>query len=176
MILYTIRHGQTVWNAEDRVCGRTDIPLTGLGMEQAREAGRKLADEHIDLMIVSPMLRARQTADIIDGFIGVGYKTEDRLLEQNYGTFEGCKRDDAEYIKVKSEFAYRLPGGESPLDLCHRVYGLIEELNAKYGDKRVLLVSHGGVCRMIYTYFNSMMNEEYPKFRLGNCEIKKYEL
>ena len=176
MILYTIRHGQTIWNAENRVCGRTDIPLTGLGMQQAREAGRKLADEHIDVMIVSPMLRARQTADIIDGFIGVGYKTEERLLEQNYGTFEGCQRDDAEYIRVKSEFAYRLPGGESPLDLCHKVYGLIEELNSKYGDKRVLLVCHGGVCRMIHTYFNSMMNEEYPKFRLGNCEIKKYEL
>jgi broad specificity phosphatase PhoE len=174
MILYAVRHGQTVWNAADRVCGRTDIPLTELGMEQADEAGKKLAGERVDVMLVSPMLRARQTADIIDRRLGVGYSTDERLLEQNYGKFEGCLRGDPEYLKVKAEFAYRLPGGESPLDLCHRVYGLIEELTEKYGGKRVLLVCHGGVCRMINSYYIPMTNAEFAALRLGNCEIRKY--
>ena len=62
MRLYVARHGQTQWNLEDKVCGRTDLPLTEVGLEQARLLAERTKDLKIDVIISSPMLRARQTA------------------------------------------------------------------------------------------------------------------
>ena len=64
MKLYTVRHGETEWNIVNRICGRTDIPLTENGVEQAKETAENLKGTHIDLVLVSPMLRARQTASL----------------------------------------------------------------------------------------------------------------
>ena len=65
MKFYVTRHGQTPWNRENKVCGTTDIGLDEIGMEQARETARKLKDVPLDRVICSPLLRARQTAQLI---------------------------------------------------------------------------------------------------------------
>ena len=62
MILYVARHGQTQWNSENKVCGRTDLPLTEVGFAQAEMLAEKAAGGKLDMIISSPMLRARQTA------------------------------------------------------------------------------------------------------------------
>ena len=62
MKFYVTRHGQTAWNRENLVCGITDLPLDETGREQARQTAQKLKDTHLDRVIVSPLLRARQTA------------------------------------------------------------------------------------------------------------------
>lgn len=176
MKIFAVRHGQTQWNEQGRVCGRTDIPITEIGKEQAKSTGGILMDKHIDVMLCSPLLRAQMTAEIISEYIGIGYTVEERLIEQNYGIYEGLPRNDSEYMKVKAEFAYRLPQGESPLDLGRRVYNLLDDVKLQYPDKNVLFVCHGGVCRMVHTYFNSLTNKEFNNLRLDNCEVREYEM
>ena len=93
-----------------------------------------------------------------------------RLGEQEFGKFEGVPRDDKEYQAAKREYFARYPGGESYFDMAVRVYPLIKELEGK----TALLVTHGGICRIIRSYFQDMGNEEFVQFAQGNCEVKIY--
>lgn len=176
MRIYVARHGQTRWNVENRVCGRTDLPLTEEGERQARLLCEKLENVKIDLIIASPMLRARQTAAPAAEAYGISMVTDDRLIEQDYGIFEGVSRFDEGFLNNKRHFAFRYPGGESMMDVAHRVYSLLEELPVKYPGKTILLVCHGGVCRVIRTYFEDMTNEEYFLYSEENAAVREYEL
>ena len=176
MKLYVARHGQTLWNLEDKVCGRTDIPLTRLGQEQAQLLAQRTKELKIDLIISSPMLRARQTAAPAAAMHGLEILTDDRLIEQNYGIYEGVSRFDNGFLGNKRHFAYRYPGGESMMDVAYRVYSLLQEIKEKYAGKNVLLVCHGGVCRVIRTYFEDMTNEEYFHYSEGNAAVREYTL
>lgn len=169
-MLYVVRHGETEWNAVNKVLGRTDIPLNDKGIKQAEEMARSLKDTKIDVFLCSPLLRTRQTADAISDVLGIGYKTDDRLIEQDFGRFEGVDRTDAEYQAAKREFFVRYPGGESFFDLAARVYSLIKDLEGS----NALLVTHGGICRIIRSYFEDMGNEEFVTFAQGNCEVRMY--
>ena len=170
-MLYVVRHGETEWNALDKVLGRTDIPLNSKGVEQAKEVARLLKDAEIDEFLVSPLSRARQTADVISKETGIGYKADDRLMEQDFGAFEGINRFADEYQAAKREYFVRFPGGESYFDMAARVYPLLEEAK----DKNVLIVTHGGICRIIRNYFEDMGNEDFVRFSQGNCELRIYQ-
>ena len=176
MKLYVARHGETEWNALNKICGRTDIPLTERGLEQAKLLAANMTDKQLDVIIASPMIRAQQTAGAVSEVIDVPVLTDERLIEQNFGDFEGLDRGTPEYLANKRQFAYRYPGGESQMDVAYRVYGLIEELKGKYPDKSVLLVCHGGVCRSVRTYFVDMTNDEYFLYSEENAASKVYEL
>lgn len=175
MKLYTVRHGETEWNIVNRICGRTDIPLTENGVEQAKETAEKLKGTHIDLVLVSPMQRARQTADVICQALGLTYETDARLLEQDYGIYEGGHRFAPEYLACKRNFFYSFETGESTAQLAHRVFGLVDELKEKYPDKSVLLVCHGGVCRMVHMYFHYLDNEGFNAYRIPNAGVHFYD-
>jgi len=176
MRILVARHGQTAWNAQNKVCGRTDLPLTELGQAQAKELARKLEHEGLDLIIASPMLRARQTAQAVADLCGAEVMVDDRLIEQNYGIFEGVDRKDPGFLANKRHFAYRYPGGESMMDVAYRTYSLLTEIKAKYPGKTVLLACHGGVCRVIHTYFHDMTNEEYFHYSPDNAAVMEYQL
>ena len=175
MKLYTVRHGETEWNIVNRICGRTDIPLTENGVEQAKETAENLKGTHIDLVLVSPMLRARQTADVICQTLGLTYETDARLLEQDYGIYEGGHRFAPEYLACKRNVFYNFETGESTAQLAHRVFGLVDELKEKYADKSVLLVCHGGVCRMVHMYFHYLDNEGFNAYRIPNAGVHFYD-
>lgn len=170
-MIYVVRHGETEWNAINKVLGRTDIPLNANGMNQARELARSMNDLKIDVFLCSPLLRTRQTADIISSEIGVQYKIDNRLIEQEFGEFEGVDRSDPKYQKAKREYFVRYPGGESYFDMAARVFPLLKEL----AGTNALLVTHGGICRIIRSYFEDMGNEEFVQFCQGNCEIRRYD-
>jgi probable phosphoglycerate mutase len=174
MKLYAARHGQTEWNSESRVCGISDINLTNKGIEQAKELSTKLIDHQIDIIFSSPLRRAKITAEIISNTIGKDYIIENRLIEQNYGFFEGVPRDMEEFKEAKKHFPSKLLGGESLFQVVHRVYNLIEETKEKYPNNNVMFVTHGSVCRVINAYFNDLSNEEYYKYYTGNCEWSEY--
>lgn len=176
MKLYVARHGQTRWNLEDKVCGRTDLPLTQLGMEQAQLLADRTKDLKLGVILSSPMLRACQTAAPTAALYGLEILTDDRLVEQDYGIYEGVSRFDEGFLGNKRHFAYRYPGGESMMDVAHRVYGLLDEIREKYAGKNVLLVCHGGVCRVIRTYFEDMTNDEYFHYSEENANVREYEL
>ena len=128
MKVYAARHGQTQWNLEDKVCGRTDLPLTETGLEQAQLLAQRTKELKIDVILSSPMLRARQTAAPTAALHGLEVLVDDRLIEQDYGIYEGVSRFDEGFLANKRHFAYRYPGGESMMDVAHRVYGLMEDV------------------------------------------------
>lgn len=174
MKLYVARHGETEWNALNKVCGRTDLPLTETGFQQAEKLADRTQNLGIDVIIASPMLRARQTAEPTANRLGLEIRTDDRLIEQHYGIFEGVDRLDPGFLANKRQFAYRYPGGESMMDVAYRVYSLLDELKEKYPEKTVLLVCHGGVCRLIRTYFEDMTNEEFFHYSEENANVRQY--
>ncbi|MCH3987171.1 MAG: histidine phosphatase family protein [Lachnospiraceae bacterium] len=175
--IYFTRHGQTVWNVENKICGATDSPLTELGRQQAEELAQKICDSgiHIDEILYSPLSRAADTALIIAAKTGIVAREEKRLTEQNFGKWEGTARDGADFKESKKHFADSYEGGESMLRLAQRIYNLLDELKAMPDDKVVLLAAHNGIARCVNSYFHDMTNEEYASFGIRNCELVKYE-
>lgn len=176
MKLYVTRHGETAWNREDKVCGRTDMPLNEAGMAQARQVGEDLEGVHFDRVVCSPMLRARQTAALICGGRDVPIEHDMRLVEQDYGIYEGVDRHDEGFLHNKRNFAMRYPGGESHMSAALRIYGFLEDWAARCPEETVLVVCHGGVCRIIESYFHDLSNEEFFSFAMHNCEVRAYEM
>lgn len=174
---YFTRHGQTVWNVANKICGETDIELTKLGHEQARQLGQKILDEgiKIDEILYSPLVRAAETARHISEITGVPMREEIRLKEQNFGKYESTPRDGEQFRKDKEIFAYRYEGGESMLHLCQRIYNLLDDIKKESDEKVYLLVAHNGISRAVESYFRDMSNEEFAKFGIKNCAWKKYE-
>ena len=175
MKIYTARHGEITWNAEGKVCGRTDLELTERGRDQARALAERVSGLSIDRIISSPLKRALETAQIVGERCGLPVETDSRLIEQDYGIYEGIDRRDEDFLNNKRCFAFRYPGGESMMQVAYRTYGLIEEVKRKYPEENVLLVCHGGVCRVIHTYFKDMTNEEFFHYSLGNGMLEEYE-
>jgi len=174
---YFTRHGQTVWNVENKICGETDIELTELGHEQARQLGQKILEQgiKIDEILYSPLVRAAETARHISEITGVPMREEIRLKEQNFGKYESTPRDGEQFRKDKESFAYRYEGGESMLHLCQRIYNLLDDIKRESDEKVYLLVAHNGISRAVESYFCDMSNEEFAKFGIKNCAWKKYE-
>jgi len=176
MKIYVARHGQTRLNAENRVCGSTDIPLTETGLRQAQRLADTARDKGIEVIIASDMIRARQTARAVAERLGLPVETDRRLREQDFGRYEGSDRDDPVYQAEKRKFAHSHFGGESIMKLAQRVYNRMDEIVEKYSGRTVLIVCHGGVCRTIKTYFQDMENEEYCSFSPPNRALMEFEI
>ena len=176
MKIYVARHGQTEWNRQNRICGITDIDLTDLGRAQAEQLAEVVAAYPVDRIICSTMRRAVQTAQAVAERIHAPLQQDVRLFEQNYGVFEGMPRDTQAFLDNKRQFATRYPQGESQLQAAHRVYGFLDEILRKYPDENVLLVCHGGVCRIIRTYFMDMTTDEFVGYSPSNCQLEIYEI
>lgn len=175
--VYFVRHGQTVWNVENKICGATDIPLTELGHQQAIETGKKIVEEGIqaDEILYSPLSRAAETARHISEITGIPDRMEPRLVEQNFGKWESTARDGLEFKKAKEDFCCRYDGGESMLHLAQRIYNLLDDVKAESDEKTYILVAHNGIARVVQSYFYEMSNEEYAAFGVKNCAVLRYD-
>ena len=175
--VYFVRHGETVWNVENKICGTTDSPLTQRGREQARQTGENILAEGIkaDEILYSPLSRAMDTAKIISEMTGIPCRVEPRLIEQNFGKWESTPRDGEDFKKAKESFACRYEGGESMLHLAQRIYNLLDDIKAKADEKTYILVAHNGIARVVQSYFTDMTNEEYADFGVKNCQVVRYE-
>ena len=149
-MIYLLRHGETVWNAANRLQGSQDSPLTDRGLAQADRLGRRLAEDlagqtHIDAQ-VSPLGRARQTAERIARHIPLAFRQDPRLVEVSFGDWEGLTRTDiaARYPAdmAAPDWYFRAPGGESFEAARARVSGWLDEVRA--GPAAVtVVVCHG---------------------------------
>ncbi|MCQ2525248.1 MAG: histidine phosphatase family protein [Lachnospiraceae bacterium] len=173
--LYFVRHGQTVWNVANKICGATDIELTEKGHEQAILTGKKILEQGIvaDEILYSPLVRAKDTALHISEVTGIPAREEIRLKEQNFGKYESTARDGAEFQEAKKRFICKYDGGESMLQLAQRIYNLIDDI--KKDDKTYILVAHNGIARVVQSYFYEMTNDEYSAFGVDNCAIVRYD-
>ena len=175
--VYFVRHGQTVWNVENKICGATDIPLTELGHQQTIATGKKIVEEGIqaDEILYSPLSRAAETARHISEITGIPARMEPRLIEQNFGKWESTARDGLEFKKAKEDFCCRYDGGESMLHLAQRIYNLLDDVKAESDEKTYILVAHNGIARVVQSYFYEMTNEEYAAFGVKNCAVLRYD-
>jgi probable phosphoglycerate mutase len=154
-ILYLARHGETDWNAAGRWQGQSDIPLNDLGRDQARRLGEALGDKGVTAIVSSDLSRARETATIAGGVLGIAPAYEDPALrERLFGVFEGLTREDCERLHPEAWQAWVAlqkppPGGEARHELAARVTAAIARASELAADPAaaVLVVSHGGAMR-----------------------------
>ena len=142
-MILLIRHGQTAANRDALLVGRIDPPLTELGEAQAERLGERLQGSNPSFILSSPLSRARQTADAIAVSTGLTVKTEDRLIEMNYGEWDGMPIADVPndvWRQWRSDPDFKPPGGESLHDVSSRVGSLMGEL--LLGDDLAIVVSH----------------------------------
>lgn len=173
---YFVRHGESLWNIENRICGKTDIDLSEEGYAQAEKAAQEILRQNlqIDVILSSPLLRAYHTAEVIAEKTGIELRMEERLIEQDFGRFEGTARDGEEFRAAKTHFIDSYGGGESMLKTAHRVYSLLDEITAQ-NDLVCLLAAHNGLARIIESYFRDMTNEEFAAFGIPNASIVRYD-
>lgn len=176
MKLYVTRHGQTQWTVKNIVCGSTDCDLIQSGIDQAKELAEKIEHLGIDVIYTSPLKRAFQTAEILAKALGAPVIKDKRLTEQCYGDYEGGSRDNEEFKQDWQQFPSRLKGGESVFQLVQRVYNFLDEIKAQCQDKTVLIVGHGGVVKVIHSYFYDQSNIEFHSFNMQNCGLEQYEI
>ena len=174
--IYFTRHGQTVWNVENKICGMTDIELTELGHRQAERLGLMIKEKniHIDEILYSPLVRAADTAKHISKESGIVCREEVRLIEQNFGRYESTPRDGEEFAIAKTYFLDHYGSGETMFHVAQRVYNLLDELKEQSQNKTYLLVAHGGIGRVVNSYFRDMSNEEFAQFSIKNCQLVEY--
>ena len=177
MKLYVVRHGETIENANNCLVGRINSSLTEKGIEQAKKVKEYFKDKSIDLIVSSPLDRCRQTAKIIsDDIIPIYYS--DSLLGRNHGEFTGKPRASVnfdEYWDYNKNIQYK--EAESVKDLYDRIAKLIGDLKGEFQDKSVILVTHSGVMRVLYYYFNGIPDDGIlSEITIRNCEVFEYEI
>lgn len=177
MEILLTRHGQTKWNVLGKVQGRADIELNEEGIKQAEETGKVLENENIDLIICSPLKRAKQTAQIINKNRNIPIIYDKDIIERDFGEFEGMNKTDfdfAGYWSYKQNYEYEK--AENIKNFFERVYKFLDRIKVQYTDKKVLIVAHGGISIPVNCYFNGIPEDNnLLKLVLGNCEVAKYE-
>ena len=176
MKIYVVRHCSTRYSEEKIYCGNTDAPLSEAGQQEAKRLAEAVKGYHIDLVLTSPLIRARDTASAIVGDKNIPILYDDRLKERDFGDFEGTGVERTEGKICRYSFAIKYPSGESNLQVTARVYALLDEIKEKYAGKNVVIVSHGSVCRLIRTYFMDMTDEEFYQYSHRNGTIEEYEM
>ena len=189
MEIFVVRHGQTEWNALEKMQGQTDIELNEIGREQAQITGEQIKNENIDLIITSPLKRAKETAEIINKNFNAPIIEDERLMERGYGELEGKTRTERNMLKEFSEgkdefWNYNKNIGDYNVEkitkFFDRVYECLNETIEKYKDKKILLVTHGGTSVAIKCYFMKYPLENligrYDIKGLKNCEVARFEM
>jgi broad specificity phosphatase PhoE len=154
--LLFVRHGETDWNAEGRLQGHTDRPLNDYGRRQARELAERLAEDGVAAIYSSDLRRAKETAEIVGGRLGLPVVTDPDLRERNWGSWEGltpAERDAVEFV------------GESPQDHRDRMLRAVGRIAERHPDQTVAVVTHGGSLRRVQA---AVMGMAAPV--IANCE------
>ena len=179
MKIYYVRHGQTDWNFEQKMQGgQTERNLNETGIKQAENTKKQLENVKYDIVIRSPMNRAKQTAEIITEGKEVSIIIDERIRERNLGELEGapiteeCEKNIWDY-----NLNMELKGGESLKEFEKRILEFIEEIKEKYDDKTILIVAHGGVAKVLKAYlYGKPESNNLDDIKMENCEIIEAEL
>ena len=162
------RHGQTDWNINFLLQGVTDIPMNSTGIAQVKTAARALRRDDWDLVLTSPLGRARETAEIIAEQLGFDdIHQQELLVERSFGEAEGLAYDQ---WKLKYSNLDEIPGGESKSELTARSELLLQTFARTHPGKRILAISHGALIRTVLAISS---DNELPREgeRLGNASL-----
>ncbi len=180
--LCVVRHGETAWNAEGRVQGQLDIPLSDAGRAQARNVARALARGRFQAIYSSDLGRVVETARPSAERLGLAPRLEAGLRERHYGVFQGLLYAEAK-VKLPEDYrrfrardpSYDFRGGESLADFFARCVGVIGEIAARHAGGEVLVFTHGGVLEMAYRHANGLGLASPRDFEIPNAALNWLE-
>ena len=174
MQLILIRHGETLWNKENRVQGLSDIELSDAGIEQARKLALSLKDEPIGAFHSSPLKRAQQTAEIINRFHGRSIETHPELMEMDMGDFEGVSFKELmtrenEFIRrwVAKPASVRMPNGETLAELQSRAWIAFDRILSR--EENAVIVSHNFTIAAILCRLRKISLQEFRSTCVDNA-------
>ncbi len=177
MILYVVRHGKTIWNFEHRCQGISDIPLSQEGIDEAYALQPLIASLEIDVVISSPLSRARKTAEILVNK-QLPINTDDRIIERDWGMNEGMQIDMLDQIDCWDVILNtNVQNIERVQDLMKRVSEFIEDIKVRYSDQRVLVVTHSAVLRAIHYLLGQIPEDgNLARINIPNLRVIEYEI
>jgi len=178
-----VRHGETDFNRLKKVMGqRFDEPINERGVRQVQALLPRLKEKEIHVILSSPLRRARETARIIGKHLNLAIEVRDELTERDYGSLSGKTRDEVRETMGKStdldtldreqRYDFRPYGGESVEEVKVRLLKSLEEIKGAHQDKVVLVVTHGGILRLLHQLFPQ--SKESPT--LSNVSIHEFDL
>lgn len=171
--LILLRHGQTDYNAQQRMQGQLDTQLSPVGIEQARTAAKYVATKDIAKVISSDLSRARDTANTIAEALGLDVEVDARLRETHLGLWQGQTHEqvDSEYAGARAAWrhspGWAPPEGESRLQVAQRARSAIDDLMASFPEwegRAVLIVAHGGTISALTSNLLGLAHDQYPLF------------
>jgi len=167
---YLVRHGESEWNAENRLCGRSNVPLSEAGRRQARSLAERLKPIRFEAFYSSPLERALETARLIAESVALQPVPDQRLVELDYGQWEGKTLTEITDNDPRTFRAWDAdpaqvapPGGESGLEAQRRIVSCLEALAAKHPQGHVLVAFHKTVCRLAICHALGMPPSEYRR-------------
>ena len=177
MILYLVRHGQTEKNKYGLIQGQTECDLNENGIEKAKELIPLVEKLDLDVVISSPLKRTIDTAKIITNN-KYPINTDDRLIERDWGLCEGANIEEVDTVKCWN-FHINTNANEIERvqDLLKRVSEFIEDIKARYSDKKVLVVTHSAVLRAFHYSLHPIPEDgDLAKIEIPNLRIIEYEI
>lgn len=176
MRLILVRHAETIANQEKKYLGHTDSNYTKKGLLQIDFLLSQLFNQNIDLLYCSPLNRTLKIAQLISNKIQKDYIIEPALKEMNFGIFDNLTYKEIEYYYpwewnswCKDTSNYKIPNGERFSDVFFRVKNFIESI--KSIDQNILIITHGGVIRIIMTYLLDLNHNQTWHFSIPPASI-----
>lgn len=167
MRVFLARHGETEWNAERRLQGRTDTRLSPRGEAHARALAALLADEPVEAIYTSSLRRTRDTAQPLAQALGLVVQTRPDMDEMSYGVLEGRRPDDPDpaiqalfAARKADRLGFRVPGGETYAEVKARVLRFATELRARHAGGTVLVIGHRATNRVLWSVLMERPLEE----------------
>ena len=180
--LCLVRHGETAWNAEGRVQGQLDVPLSEVGHAQARAVAAALAGERFDAIYASDLTRVRQTAAPTAERLGAPVALDAALRERHYGMFERHtyvevrERYPAEYARFRDKDPdFDFGSGESLKAFAARSLACVAALVERHAGRSILVFTHGGVLEMVYRRAAGMTLSSPRDFEIPNAALNRVE-
>lgn len=180
MELYIVRHGKTYWNEQKRTQGHVHNRLCKDGIEASKNTALKLKDVKFDYIFCSPLLRAKQTAKIINKYHNNKIIKDSRLIDIDQGYFTGVYYEklspELAQIKLNKDKRY---GMESLHELYLRIKNFYDDLLKNYNNKKILIVTHSGVASFLqqvtkYNHFDKNLFNKTDLF--NNAEVKIFKI
>lgn len=168
--LLVIRHGETAWSRSGRHTGRTDIPLTDLGREEARATARTLTGWDIDVVYSSPLLRARETAELVRPACGVAI--DDDLVEWDYGLYEGVSTAETRSrVPAWSVWTHEIIDGETKEQVADRADRFLARVDAEVGTGNAVVFAHGHFLAILIARWCGLPAIEGRRFALATATV-----
>ncbi len=151
MVIYIMRHGQTVWNSKGIIQGRSNNRLSRLGKQQVEKQAFTLKDEHLDLIISSPLMRTIQTANIMNSYHHCKIIKDERIIEVNQGDFTKRKKSSLSENELENYKSRNISFGlEQSDEILMRVKNFVNDVVNSFKQKTILIVTHRAIANVLY--------------------------